>query len=87
MNEIKTIVDACIERRNIYTLDLADRMANVVFFTKRKDAAKKDTQERVDAINSLSENQIAVKNRKLLIESFDEIIKKERGAMIDRGEA
>jgi hypothetical protein len=82
MIEKNTMLDTLIERRNVYQRNLADEMVNVLFFGhKLKEALKgkkKGNQDKVNAENSIANAQKAVKNFKLIIQSFDELIALEK---------
>lgn len=69
-----TMLESAIERRNFYQGRMIENMVNIVYFTKQMKTFKPDTQERVDAKNSVSQAEKAIKNDERLLESFDELI-------------
>ncbi len=74
MIEKKSLLKTAIEMRNKYQARLIENMANTKYFFMRKEAAKPDTQERIDAIKSLEDAEQSVKNDTMLMEAFDQVI-------------
>lgn len=87
--EQHTLLDSAIERRNHYQGRMAENMANIVYFAKRKaqliaerDKLKQDTEERAAVNKMIVEAERAIKNGndnveadEMLRSSFDEVIK------------
>lgn len=68
------MLESAIERRNAYQNRMVDNMVNVIYFTRRAEKAKVDTQERVDAKKNILDANLAIDNDKQLMEAFDTLI-------------
>ena len=68
------MLESAIERRNYYQCRMIDNQVNVIYFTRRFEKAKKDTQERVDAKNSIKSAKESIANDVKLMEAFDILI-------------
>jgi hypothetical protein len=86
--KINTVLESAIERRNHYQGRMAENMANIIYFTKRKAAItvdrnklKADTEERAALNREIAQADKAVQNGKdnieqdqMFMDSFDELI-------------
>lgn len=86
--EKHTILDSAIERKNHYQGRMAENMANIIYFTKRKaalvvdrDKMKVDTEERAQMNKMIHEADVAIMRGRdnieadqMLMDSFDELI-------------
>lgn len=53
---------------------MIENMVNIIYFTKEMKTHKPDTQERVNAKNSIAQAEKNIKDNERLLESFDELI-------------
>lgn len=69
-----TLLETAIERRNFYQGRMVENMVNILYFTAQLKKLKKDTQDRVDAVNNIKQAESNIKNDEALLSAFDELI-------------
>ena len=70
----QTTLESAIERRNSYQQRMIDNMVNVIYFTRKLEKSKPDTQERVDDKKAVTEANLSIDQDKQLLDAFDTLI-------------
>jgi len=69
-----SLLEAAVQRYNHFQGRLADQMADLIYYTKKVNLTKPDTQERVNAKTAVNDARLAIENDKVLVEAFAELI-------------
>lgn len=77
----KTMLETAIENRNFFQGRLINNMVDVLYFTKQKKTFKRDSQERVNAMNAIVAAEKNITETKDLLECFDQLITSLGGAL------